>query len=345
MRRTREAEQLDTYYNNMLLMGYADEKLTLDNLVLKKRNGLWGVVGYTPDFNTDLINNNGILKIPKYVEWIGDGAFIQLKDLKKLIIPTTVYALGKCAFQYCDELTDVTFLGKRPRKIPAELFRDCVRLTNINLDYVTSIDNLAFSNCKLKNVTFTDNLKKIGNYAFENNPLLKVVLPNNLDELGTGAFNACWNLKKIVFNQTLKKIPVKTCNDCTQLISVLLPQHLEVIGASAFYGCSALEQLYLPNTLKRIEACAFKGCLSLKAILLPDNLNRIDYVSFADCAALQKISIGTILKTLEPRAFEGTNIKEVHIRANSASKETIKGLRKLLLNGGALKKGTKVLGD
>lgn len=70
----------------------------------------------------------------------------------------------------------------------------------------------------LREVIFSDNLKRIGHNAFGKTGLKKLILPPNLKEIGHYAFYDCGELSEITF-----------------------PESLEYLGHKAFIGCRSLQ--------------------------------------------------------------------------------------------------------
>ena len=110
---------------------------------------------------------------------------------------------------------------------------------------ITAIANEAFiSNQSLKEVVIEDGIKYIG----KNTSL------HNLDD---GAFAYCYNLEKIVFPSTLKKISKCAFYGCKNLKEIYLPEGFKKIGARAFENCRGIEKISLPASLKRMGSNAF----------------------------------------------------------------------------------------
>ena len=94
------------------------------------------------------------------------------------IVPNTVTAIVKSAFDYCASLTDVT--------IPYS---------------VAGIVNCVFQSCtNLTNVTIPNTVISIGDYAFSSCPsLLSVTVGNSVISIGDRAFSLCASLTGIYF--------------------------------------------------------------------------------------------------------------------------------------------------
>ena len=77
-------------------------------------------------------------------------------------------------------------------------------------------------------------------------------------------------IQKVTFADGTKEIPAKTCNYLYQLKTVVFPDTVEVINANAFSNCKALESIELPENaaLKEIQDNAFTNA-NIKSITIP----------------------------------------------------------------------------
>lgn len=100
------------------------------------------------------------------LEQIGQYAFSET-GFKKIIIPQSVYWIGRGAFSQCKQLESVEF-GSGMGSIPEEIFKGCDALTDIKLPgSIDSIGGGAFEDCiSLQNITIPETVKDIGENAF-----------------------------------------------------------------------------------------------------------------------------------------------------------------------------------
>ena len=125
----------------------------------------------------------------------GKHLFVGDEEIRHLVIPQTVTAVGNNVFTNCAGLTDVT-IG----------------------DHVTAIGDHAFNCCdSLARVTLGDGVKSIGGYAFASClSLTEVKLGSNVDTIASKAFSQCHLITDITCKAQTP--PVLGAKDCFPLI-------------------------------------------------------------------------------------------------------------------------------
>lgn len=126
-----------------------------------------------------------------------DNAF-QSCGIVSLAINGSETILGKEAFAYCEDLTDVVF-GANHVEMGSYAFYDCTALTNVsiaadstdnNLEIV--IDDNAFQSCAAQNVVIGCGNVKLGDEAFAySEKLVSVELKGDALTVGRDAFYDC----------------------------------------------------------------------------------------------------------------------------------------------------------
>lgn len=122
----------------------------------------------------------------------------QRKEIKKIVIENGVTSIGKEAFSFCDQVTEVS-VPESITTIGESAFSDCSSLKNIALPAnITDIQYGAFYNCKnLANFVIPDSVQSIGRFAFGNcETLTSVTLGPNVTEVGMSAFRGDSKLKE-----------------------------------------------------------------------------------------------------------------------------------------------------
>ena len=281
--------------------------------------------------DTDYLYYAGTINIPSSINWNGHDykvtgiynyAFMHMKDLQSVVIPSTVSEIGQKAFYGSEKLARVIFLNPDDSKlsvISSETFRNCTTLDNITLpNSVTAINTYAFHNCTaLKQLNLSSSLVSIGPNAFEKcTALANLTLPDKVSVVDNHAFDSCISLKKIVFPLSLYKINKYSFANCEALPSVELPGKLSFIDEFAFTNCTSLASVYFPESLGSIQNYAFANDKSLQEITIPSQLQGIGTGCFYGCSGLKTATFNTSTATMTvgADAFEGCqNLTRVNI--------------------------------
>ena len=168
--------------------------------------------------------------------------YINGEEVKDLVIPNSVTAIGSYAFYGCSSLSSVT--------IPENL---------------TSIGEGAFGGCSgLTSVTIPNSVTSIGSGAFDGcSGLTSVTIPNSVTSIGDWAFHDCSGLTSVTIPNSVTSIGSVAFSGCSGLTSVIIPNTVTSIGNSAFSGCSGLTSVTIPNSVTSIDRYAFRDCSGL----------------------------------------------------------------------------------
>lgn len=163
------------------------------------------------------------------------NGFYENKNIKSVVIPSSVKVIGELAFSRCESLEKVT--------LPEELFY---------------IGKNAFSNCvSLKMVTLPEKLFLIEVDAFRNTGLTSVTLPKGLEYLGE-AFRECNNLAEINIPDDAAFL-LKNATECVEALKELdrTEPFFTVTGNSIFSGSIINESVALQKKLREIKCISY----------------------------------------------------------------------------------------
>ena len=163
------------------------------------------------------------------------GGFTVNKNIKSVVIPSSVKVIRESAFSYCESLENVT--------LPEELFY---------------IGKKAFSNCvSLKMVTLPEKLFVIELDAFRNTGLTSVTLPKGLEYL-CEAFRECNNLAEINIPDDAAFL-LKNATECVEALKEDgWKEHLfTATGNSIFSGSIINESVALQKKLREIKCISY----------------------------------------------------------------------------------------
>ena len=163
--------------------------------------------------------------VPDGVTAIGEGAFLQCTNLKKVVIPEGVIAIGSGAFLQCTNLKEVV--------IP---------------EGVTAIGEGAFGGTNLKEVIIPESVTAIGEKAFlQCTSLKEIVIPEGVTSIREQTFCKCINLTKVIIPKSVTTIEKMAFVQCTSLKEVVIPESVTAIGREAFFH---LTKVVIPNGTK-----------------------------------------------------------------------------------------------
>lgn len=194
------------------------------------------------------------------------GAFTGCTNIKKLVVGDKFNIIPIDNYSNLESLTT----GKNITYIGTETFKNCTKLTDINLQGITEIASSAFENC---------------------NNLVNANLPNIVD-IGECAFKGCSQLKTLTLPDSTNAIGQSAFENCTSLTKINVPDGVKTITAQVFSGCTSLEQVDIPDSITSIEDYAFYKCSSLKTLNIPNNVSNLGHCAFYETYGLTTIKIG-----------------------------------------------------
>ena len=248
-------------------------------------------------------------------------------QIRTVVLPEGLTAIGTFAFFYCKELTEINFPDS---------------LSEIGFD--------AFSYCQaLKHISLPDSVTQISDYAFDEcTSLESAVLPDGLQSLGYSVFSECSSLKTVHLPETLTKLSSNTFWACTALTSITLPEGLTQIGSYAFadsglteltipesvtvFGSRAFAdtpwlaarqaespfvtergilidatactgEVSIPRTVTEISDSAFSGCCEMTAVTIPDSVTKLGTGVFSACSALTSVTLPASMQEIPSYTF------------------------------------------
>lgn len=173
--------------------------------------------------------------VPENISSIGNYAFYNCKQFKKINIESNDISIGEYAFSYC---TFDEFDFSHVSDIGNNAFEDCENLKFADLSNVNYICDSAFENCTaLSDVVFGDCLSEIGMAAFRNTALTEVNIGGEDTYIDEGAFQNCPNLKRVNFNDGVGYLGDYLFTDCPSLERVYIADSVTYISENAFFDC------------------------------------------------------------------------------------------------------------
>ena len=185
---------------------------------------------------------------------IGYGMFAGCSKLESIVMPDNVTVIERDALRDCASLTSLTIPASVEEITPSS---GCAALAEIQVSPANShyrSDGGALFNAdatglvwfpmgKEGDYTLPATITSIDDYAFTGCKITSLTLPDELTDIGQSAFYGC-ELEEIHMPDKLRQIPVGVFQDCRRLSTVYLGTDTELVSDYAFDGCPLLH-LYL----------------------------------------------------------------------------------------------------
>lgn len=170
---------------------------------------------------------------PTAIETLWEG---YEKPVGDVVIPSTVayngqnypvLDVGRCAFAYCDEITNVT--------VPEGVLR---------------LGNATFYECpRLQSVELPQTIIEWETHTFQgDSALVSVNIPEGITTIPYRTFNRCVSLQSINIPEGVTVIDKMAFCYCASLQSINIPEGVTSIGEWAFFDCKALTDITLACT-------------------------------------------------------------------------------------------------
>lgn len=208
----------------------------------------------------------------KKVTVIGENAFAQNKEIRKVIVPDTVKVIEANAFSECSNLEAVQ-LPDSLQEIGDYAFSKCFSLSYLGTE---------------EGALLPDSLHTLGAYAFLYcRELTSVTISPSLQVWGTRAFEGS-GLQYLTIADGVNEIPDSAFSGCDQLMQITLPSSVTRIGNAAFFGCTRLESVTLNEGLVYLDACCFDST-AISSIVIPSTVTSFEEGMFYDCPNLKDV--------------------------------------------------------
>ena len=264
---------------------------------------------------------------------LGESAFANCGSLKTVVLPNSLEAIGRSAFEGDYSLESVTF----PRclvSIGQKAFYDCQVLNCVKLyERVNAISTDAFTGCDgLFDVYNASVLSLVAGDSGYGGVALNAVKVHtdmnaspseeiNIDGLGkfrTGGGE--WlllsgeNVEKLVLGafthkgQTVERYRISSgaFQGRTAIVELVVKGAVSEIAPYTFFGCSSIVTVDLSEAsgLIKIGDYAFADCFAIKSVKMPNSVKTIGENAFSSCSLLEEITMPRSLEVIGAGAFK-----------------------------------------
>ena len=210
--------------------------------------------------------------------------------------------------------TEDFIINLEKRKILGPIVYDIFEKSNVKLEL--SSDVYQFSNCahiltKEKEVTINGKYEIIGHDCFLFSPQVEtIIFEDGIKWIDEKSCQNLKNLKTIYLPKTLKKIYSHCFANCTNLENIVFKNTDGYIEPSAFEGTKWFEQIKDEFVIVNNQLLKYNG--TSKNIIVPEGVKSINFQVFNENPIIEKVILPTSLEELSVAAFgDCVNLKEV----------------------------------
>ena len=261
---------------------------------------------------------------------IGDSAFRGSGDLRAVLLPEGLLRVGKCAFQGCVNLAELT-LPRRMETIGESAFQGCSALAAVALpEGLTEIADRVFYGCaSLRRVDVPGGVARIGERAFAGCTALSAVsLPEGLTEIAHLAFAACPSLGPLDVPASVTVLSASALprgdmeagqyylRPQATLVRAEVKRYYEVpkgarrLAGGALAGNESLLGVDFGDALEAVGPFAMAGCACLKRVDLPDAVREVGRAAFSGCIRMTEARLSPAMRAIAPETFLGCHALE-----------------------------------
>jgi len=256
---------------------------------------------------------------------IPDLAFMWMTNLKSVILPATLTAIGQAGFLLCTGLTSITFPPSLTT-IEASAFLGCDNITSFTVpSSVISIGFSAFSSanltavnvdeanlnyCSVEGVWFNKNKTELILYP-SGKADKNYIIPSTVTSVMGQAFSFCKYLTSLSVPSSTIDLGGAICYSCDSMTAFLVdnanPNYSGMNGVLFNKDQSALIRYpsnnenvsySIPETVDTIKGYAFTNSFKIYSLILPADLSIIEKNGFQYCRNLSAIDIPSSVKSI-----------------------------------------------
>lgn len=178
-------------------------QVTKDNTVYQSEDGILYTKGKKELIVYPKAKKTATYIMPSEVKEVADQSLMNLKFLKNLTFSKNMKTIPECSNSSMESVV----IPDQVKIIAESAFDGCKNLKKVIFGKnVTTIGNGAFANCvALGTIKLPQNLKNIQEVAFVNTSLKEVTIPDSVIKIGSSAFDKKVKLKKPAYLKKIKK--------------------------------------------------------------------------------------------------------------------------------------------
>ena len=310
--------------------------------------------------------------VPEGVTKLSDYCFDE-NTMTELVLPDSLEVIDDFALSWCENLKTVT-IPKNVRQLGCYVFQGSSSLSAVNVaaenQYFKSVDGVLFDKSGEKLILFPpakkatscrvpDTVKTIDDGAFFQSALTEITVGDSVETVGSWAFGKCHGLTGITLGKNVKSMGGYVFSTCDKLQSVTLPASVNEVGECMFEDCTALqainvedgnkkyvsqdgvlytkdktvlikhpegkpsESFTLPATVKKLTTGSLTWCKFTSIDL--SGVTVIQDYALRQCRKMQSVTLGAGLTSIGKGAFDyALSLRDVWYEGSSADWRQIK---------------------
>jgi len=250
-------------------------------------------------------------RIPEGVISIGKHSLVKCRNLRKIIIPSSVRIMENNPFSNLP-MVKLENHSVHFKMLDGVLYNK-IMSTLIFYEHGTGP----------KVLKIPEGVRIIGRHSFYNcQTIEKVIIPKSVEIIGYNPFSRCPLLSLenhspnyiyengVLYDKTKSELIYYSLTNREE--EFVVPDTVKTIGRSAFYYCKTIKEIILPDSVTTIKKTAFARCANLNKIRISKNLSRIEGLAFGDCTNLAEIVLPKDVK-IEVNTFFNCPAKKIFI--------------------------------
>ena len=243
---------------------------------------------------------------------VGDRAFANAVNLKRMDLAADTVSLGMSVFLNCTSLEEVSLpdntkmVDGTNNKATTSLATGCSATLRVKYQQGFIADNFMYG----PNRTYNMNTPAQKSFALG---FVKLVVEPGITSIGANAFRDAVELREIVLPEGLTEIKASAFQKCSALQQLPDLTGIQTFGNLVFADCTGLTHVDFPYDAASCGTGLFKGCTGLTELIIDRDGAVIPRETFYGCSSVERVVVSGSGVTLLAGAIGNKNGAEVYL--------------------------------